>query len=73
MASSRAMGSGDASDPVEPVRTRRGYALGKRMHMKDVLDGDAELFESEGLDPTWPGFSSRPKQANQKPDKPGRD
>jgi hypothetical protein len=33
-----------------------GYRLGEGWRAEDVLAIQAELFRSEGIDPTWPGF-----------------
>jgi hypothetical protein len=33
-----------------------GYMLGKDQQVQDVLDVEAELLRSEGIDPAWPGF-----------------
>ena len=37
-----------------------GYRLGKGQSAEDVLAIEAELLRSEGIDPTWPGFSKLP-------------
>jgi hypothetical protein len=37
---------------VPPV----GYMLGEDQQVQDVLDVEAELLRSEGIDPAWPGF-----------------
>lgn len=38
----------------------RGYLLGERQRVEDVLAVEAELLDSEGLDPAWPGFDESP-------------
>lgn len=35
-----------------------GYVLAPGKTPQDVLARTAALLESEGIDPTWPGFSS---------------
>lgn len=40
---------------MDRLRQPRGYSIGSK-RMQDVLDRDAELLQSEGIDPAWPGF-----------------
>jgi hypothetical protein len=44
------------------VKVARGYTLGKDHDMKDVLEVEAELLRSEGVDPAWPGFEADRKR-----------
>jgi len=44
------------------VKVARGYTLGKDHRMKDVLAVQAELLQSEGVDPAWPGFEADRKR-----------
>jgi hypothetical protein len=36
-----------------------GHVLGEDQRVEDILAVDAELLRSEGIDPTWPGFSEQ--------------
>jgi hypothetical protein len=58
MARRKTVGSGEKDDRMDGVETEApaGYTLGQRRAMKDVLEVEAELLRSEGLDPAWPGF-----------------
>jgi hypothetical protein len=42
-----------------------GYVLGRDQKIEDILEVEAELLRSEGIDPGWPGFdtSSPPKKS----------
>jgi hypothetical protein len=51
-------------DGVERVEVPTGYVLGEHQTVQDVLAVEAELLRSEGIDPTWPGFSDRPRRAS---------
>jgi hypothetical protein len=33
-----------------------GYVLADKEAVKDILEVEAELLRSEGIDPQWPGF-----------------
>lgn len=52
------MGSSGEDDGMGRLEPPVGYSLGKGQRMQDVLELEAELLESEGLDPRWPGFGS---------------
>lgn len=54
------VGDRDKNDRLGRVDPPRGYALGKNRSMKDVLELESELLASEGIDPAWPGFGSKP-------------
>jgi hypothetical protein len=41
------------------IPARMGYVLGEDQRVEDILAVDAELLRSEGIDPTWPGFSEQ--------------
>lgn len=56
MARQRNMGTGQARNRVSGPETVRGYKLGQNQSAKDVLAVEAALLESEGIDPSWPGF-----------------
>lgn len=47
------MGPDDEDDRVEQPEQPRGYTLGEGRTMQDVLEAQAELLESEGLQPPW--------------------
>jgi len=36
-----------------------GYVLADKEAVKDILEVEAELLRSEGIDPQWPGFRTR--------------
>lgn len=61
MAKRPPVGSRDEDDRLGRVDPPRGYTLGKDRSMKDVLELEADLLASEGLDPSWPGFEKKPK------------
>lgn len=42
---------------MERLNVRDGYVLGANQRVEDILAADAELLRSEGIDPTWQGFS----------------
>jgi hypothetical protein len=41
---------------MDEVDGPEGYILAPGRKPEDVLARTAELLESEGIDPTWPGF-----------------
>jgi len=41
---------------MEPITTPKGYVLGDKQRLQDILDVEADLLRSEGIDPEWPGF-----------------
>lgn len=43
----------DENNPLEERDLPTGYTLGEGRTMQDVLDVQAELLESEGLEPAW--------------------
>jgi hypothetical protein len=46
---------------MERVTTpARGYILHDREQVEQLLALEAELLRSEGVDPEWPGFDSKP-------------
>ncbi|HWN74025.1 MAG TPA: hypothetical protein VNN15_09490 [Solirubrobacterales bacterium] len=49
---------------MEPMNLPPGYLLPEGKTMQDILQMDAELLASEGLDPKWPGFDD-PDQKEQ--------
>lgn len=59
MATQRDLRPPHESDGVERLKTTDGYVLAEDQRVEDVLAVDAELLRSEGIDPTWPGFSER--------------
>lgn len=42
---------------MDGVEGPEGYVLAPGRKPEDVLATTAELLESEGIDPTWPGFT----------------
>ena len=46
------------SDGMDGIDGPEGYVLAPGKTPQDVLARTAALLESEGIDPTWPGFSS---------------
>lgn len=61
MATRRDLQLAGESDGVERLNPTDGYLLAEDQRVEDVLAADAELLRSEGIDPTWPGFSQRGK------------
>jgi hypothetical protein len=49
------------NDRPERLAQSDGYRLGQGQSAEDVLAIQAELLRSEGIDPTWPGFSNLPR------------
>jgi hypothetical protein len=45
---------------MDGVDGPEGYILAPGRTPEDVLARTAELLESEGVDPTWPGLDNRP-------------
>ena len=43
-------------DGLEPKKQPQGYMVPDREAVERILAIEAELLQSEGLDPTWPGF-----------------
>jgi hypothetical protein len=41
---------------VKPPTPPKGYVLSEQHGIKEVLEVEAELLRSEGIDPQWPGF-----------------
>lgn len=60
MASQRTPTAHSQNDQPERLAQPDGYRLGKGQSAEDVLEIQAELLRSEGIDPTWPGFSKLP-------------
>jgi hypothetical protein len=56
MAGQRDIQPHEESDRLERLAPLVGYRLGEGWRAEDVLAIQAELFRSEGIDPTWPGF-----------------
>lgn len=50
------MGTRDENDRLDGVAPPAGYSIGEGRRMKEVLEAEAELLRSEGIDPEWPGF-----------------
>jgi hypothetical protein len=44
---------------VERLEKPTGYVLGDQQSVEDVLEVEAELLRSEGIDPAWPGFEPK--------------
>lgn len=61
MARKRPMGDRREDDGMARLRQPHGYSIGPSRRMRDVLDRDAELLRSEGIDPSWPGFEEPPR------------
>ena len=40
----------------EPPTPPNGYVLSDEHGMREVLEVEADLLRSEGIDPEWPGF-----------------
>lgn len=40
---------------MEPLEPPRGYVLTGEA-VREIMDVEAELLRSEGIDPEWPGF-----------------
>ena len=59
MATRRDLQSPEEGDWVERLKATDGYVLGEDQRVEDILAVDAELLRSEGIDPTWPGFSEQ--------------
>lgn len=47
---------------MKPKTDPTVYALRGDQRVSDVLEMEAELLRSEGLDPRWPGFEERPER-----------
>ena len=43
---------------MEPVERPTGYLIDDDKAAKAILAVEAELLESEGIDPAWPGFQN---------------
>ena len=56
MAPSRHIRPGAAGGGLDDVEAPEGYVLPPGRTPEDVLARTAELLESEGLDPAWPGL-----------------
>jgi hypothetical protein len=56
MADGQSVEPGEKGDGMDRVERLSGYTLGEGRRMKDVLESEADLLRSEGIDPTWPGF-----------------
>jgi len=57
MSSQRTPTAHSQNDQPERLAQPYGYRLGQGQSAEDVLEIQAELLHSEGIDPTWPGFS----------------
>lgn len=51
---------------MEPVAIPKGYVLGPDRSLQDILDVEADLLRSEGIDPVWPGFADDRKSTDEK-------
>ena len=49
---------------MEPMNLPPGYLLPEGKTMRDILDMDAELLASEGLNPDWSGFDEEPDEGD---------
>lgn len=47
---------------MERLKATDGYVLGEDQQVEDVLEADAELLRSEGIEPAWPGFGKAQRQ-----------
>lgn len=56
MATQRDLQPPDAGDRRPGLDRLEGYVLGADVRAEDVLEIEAELLRSEGIDPAWPGF-----------------
>jgi hypothetical protein len=52
-------------DGLEPRQQPQGYMVPDRKAVERILAIEAELLQSEGLDPTWPGFDG-PRQSTRR-------
>lgn len=52
---------------MEPMNLPPGYLLPEGKTMQDILRMDAELLDSEGLNPEWSGFDEKPGESDKKP------
>jgi hypothetical protein len=59
MAGRRDLRAAEEIDGVQRLDDPIGYPLGKNQRIEDVLEVEAELLRSEGIDPAWPGFSAK--------------
>lgn len=57
MATQRDLQPLEGDDRMGRLNVRDGYVLGANQRVEDILAADAELLRSEGIDPTWQGFS----------------
>lgn len=44
---------------MERLEAPTGYVLAEGQSVEDVLQVEAELLRSEGIDPAWPGFGAK--------------
>jgi len=44
---------------MDGVEHAAGYIVRDRASVDRILEVEAELLRSEGIDPTWPGFAER--------------
>lgn len=64
MASNGNLEPGKTGDGMERLETYYGYFLGPDQKIEDILEVEAELLRSEGIDPVWPGLESNPQRAS---------
>jgi len=53
-------------DGLEPKQQPQGYMVPDSEAAERILAVEAELLQSEGLDPTWPGFEDQPRWSRQR-------
>lgn len=41
---------------MEAVKPPKGYIVKDRKSVEEILEVEAELLRSEGIDPAWPGL-----------------
>jgi hypothetical protein len=58
-------------DPIEPKDQPHGYIVPDSKTAERILAIQAELLESGGLDPAWPGFGRAARRIQTDRDDPG--
>ncbi|HEY4277569.1 MAG TPA: hypothetical protein VGM91_05075 [Conexibacter sp.] len=55
---------------MDRVTSPTGYSISSKQQADDILAVEAELLRSEGVDPSWPGFSEDRPSGESDPDSP---
>jgi hypothetical protein len=51
---------------MERVEPPKGYVLTDKAAIRKIMDVEAELLRSEGIDPAWPGFAESSNRAHKR-------